>query len=78
MEIVDIGKGKSRITVRSKSRRDRLKLIDGVIVRGDRVYFPSWMARAIRDIVTRRRRRKDRAEQINWVELVEKGAAING
>lgn len=59
-----IGNGKYRIIVRRRDKLARLRNIPGIIVDGNRVIFPEWLAASVEMIVRgRRRRRKPRPVQ---------------
>jgi hypothetical protein len=58
MKIVSIGKGMSRITVRSKDKKARLARISEVIVEGNRVIFPDWMIGNIKMIIEPAQKKK--------------------
>lgn len=51
MKVISIGKGMYRITVRSKTKRERLSQIPGVHVEGTRVVFPGWLTGNIKLIM---------------------------
>ncbi|MCE5249391.1 hypothetical protein LLG96_04140 [bacterium] len=50
-EFIKIGKNMCRVTIRSKSKRERLARIPGVQVSGTRVIFPEWISGSIRNIL---------------------------
>ena len=60
MNAVSIGKGMYRIIVRSKTKRDRLSLVPGVIIEGSRVIFPKWLMNGVRSLVDPAPKRKSR------------------
>ncbi len=64
MKPVSIGKGLSRITVRSKTKLERLSKIPSVHIDGTRVVFPEWMIRDIKLILNPQSKRKTRSHQV--------------
>jgi hypothetical protein len=59
-----IGRGMMRMDVPRKIHRERMRKMPEVRIEGERVYFPSWMLRSIEMIMTRHRRLRRDAEQI--------------
>lgn len=59
-----LGLGKYRIIVRRKDKLRRLRRLPEVMVDGERVIYPGWMAAAVAQIIRgRRRSREKRPEQ---------------
>jgi len=58
MNVIPIGKGMCRIIVRSKTKRESLSRIPGILIEGSRVIFPENLTAGIRMIVDPPVRRK--------------------
>lgn len=68
-EVIPIGRGMCRITIRSASKRRRLAAVPGVMVDGDRVIFPNEMTGAIIGSLKCWTRRRPRRETQMALEL---------